>query len=136
MPLRLFYFIVGVLSIANGIYMLYRPDHWFYNLPAAIPDTGELNAHFIRDFGLAYMISGLGFLWSCFHLAKCRLVHMANTLFVSGHAVLHGVDIGVGRLPQEHLITDAPFILIPGLLMLILCIPVVWRHANPYDLDN
>lgn len=135
MGLRIFYVICGVLSVANGIYMLYRPDHWFYNIPAEVPDTGEFNAHFVRDIGLAYLISGVGFLWSAIYLAKCRIVHLGNTLFVSGHAALHIMDIFVGRLPMDHLIHDAPGVLIPGLIMIVLCVPAVWTRVNPLDLD-
>jgi hypothetical protein len=132
--LRIFFLIFGLLSVANGIYMLYRPDHWFYNIPAAVPDTGEYNAHFVRDIGLAYLISGFGFLWSAIYIAKCRIVHLGNTLFVAGHAVLHVMEIAVGRLPKDHLIHDAPGVLVPGLIMVILCVPAVWDRVNPLDL--
>ena len=135
MALRLFYIVFGLLSVANGIYMLYRPDHWFYNIPAAVPDTGDFNAHFVRDIGLAYLISGVGFLWSSVYIAKCRIVHLGNTLFVTGHAMLHIMDIVVGRLPMDHLIHDAPGVLLPGLIMVVLCVPAVWSRVNPLDLS-
>ena len=82
MGLRIFYLIFGLLSVANGIYMLYRPDHWFYNIPGGVPDTGEYNAHFVRDVGLAYLISGFGFLWSVIYVAKCRVVRLGRYVVV------------------------------------------------------
>lgn len=136
MGLRIFYGIMGVLALANGVYMINQPEHWYYNLPGKIPDMGAYNGHFIRDIGLAYMISGIGFLWSIPYVAKCRIVHIGNTLFVTGHAALHVVDIASERLPMDHILHDAPGVLIPGVIMLVLCVPAVWVRANPMDLGQ
>jgi hypothetical protein len=133
MGLRIFYVVMGVLGVANGIYMLGMAEHWYHHLPAEIPDTGPFNGHFIRDIGLAYTISGLGFIWSAIYLAKCRIVHMGNTLFLSGHAALHVVDIVSERLPLDHVLHDALGVFVPGIIMLVLCIPSVWARVNPLD---
>ena len=36
--------IFAVANLANGIWMLVDPGHWFVTLPAAVPDTGPLNS--------------------------------------------------------------------------------------------
>ena len=41
-------------SLANGLWMLFAPAHWYQNLPAGVPDTGPLNVHFVRDIGAAF----------------------------------------------------------------------------------
>ena len=131
MGLRIFYIICGVLSLGNAIYMLFDPGHWFFNIPADVPETGDLNAHFVRDIGLVYLISGLGFLWSARNLAQCRIVHLGNTIFISGHAALHLLDVFVGRLPLDHLLDDALPVTLPGIIMVVLYVPSVWKKVNP-----
>ena len=43
--------ILGVTGLANGLWMLLAPESWYHGLPAAVPDTGPFNAHFVRDIG-------------------------------------------------------------------------------------
>lgn len=129
--LKIFYIIMGVLSLGNGAWMLATPEMWYHDVPAGVPDTGAFNPHFIRDIGLAYAIAGAGFIWAAWNLARCWVVHIGLTLFSTGHAVLHVIDIFVGRLPVDHWLVDAPGVLVPGLIMALLCIPAVWRWANP-----
>src|SRR5581483_2403752 len=52
-PMRLAYTILGLLNVANGVWMLLAPASWYYRLPAGVPDTGPLNPHFVRDVGAA-----------------------------------------------------------------------------------
>jgi hypothetical protein len=40
-------------SIANGVWMLFAPESWYYHLPAGVPDTGPFNHHFVQDIGAA-----------------------------------------------------------------------------------
>ena len=49
---------MGIGSIANGLWMLADPGHWYEHLPAGVPDTGPLNAHFVRDIGCAFLTMG------------------------------------------------------------------------------
>ena len=129
--LKILYGLMALTSLANGLWMLWNPEGWYENIPAAVHDTGAFNPHFIRDIGLAYTISGLGFVWAFYNLSRCRMVHIAETLFVGGHAGLHVIDIVLGRLPIDHWWIDAPGVLLPGLIMAVLCVPSVWKRVNP-----
>lgn len=129
--LKLLYLVMGALSIGNGLWMLFAAEHWYFEVPAAVPDTGDFNPHFIRDIGLAYFLSGVGFVWAAFHLDQARILHIGQTIFITGHAGLHLLDIVSGRLPHTHWWVDAPGVLVPGLLMLILCAPSVWYRLVP-----
>lgn len=131
LSLKIFYGLMGLTSLANGVWMLLGPESWYGNIPAAVDDTGDFNPHFIRDIGLAYSISGLGFIWAFYNISRCRIVHIGQTLFVGGHAGLHVLDILLGRLPLDHWWIDAPSVLLPGLIMALLCIPSVWKRVNP-----
>ena len=42
----------------NGAWMLWDPIHWYHTLPAAVPDSGPLNEHFVRDIGCAFTLLG------------------------------------------------------------------------------
>ena len=50
--------IFGAVCVANALWMLAGPLHWYRELPAAVPDTGPFNPHFVRDIGWASSPSG------------------------------------------------------------------------------
>ena len=45
--------LLATLTAANAVWMLADPQHWYHDLPAAVPDTGPYNEHFVRDVGCA-----------------------------------------------------------------------------------
>ncbi len=73
--LKLIYSIACILSLANGAWMILSPLSWYTDLPAAIPDTGPFNHHFVRDIGVAYAVAGFG--W-------CRSALPAAALCIGG----------------------------------------------------
>ena len=46
--------------------MLAGPLHWYHELPAAVPDTGPFNPHFVRDIGCAFFAVGVALVWAAF----------------------------------------------------------------------
>ena len=50
--------VIGAGSAANALWMLVGPMHWYTDLPAAVPDTGPFNPHFVRDIGCAFATVG------------------------------------------------------------------------------
>ncbi|HRI87915.1 MAG TPA: hypothetical protein PLJ47_03885 [Candidatus Hydrogenedentes bacterium] len=127
--------ILGALSILNGIWMIGSAPTWFENLPGRVADFGPYNGHFIRDIGLAYLISGIGFVWSAFHLRACRPIIIAQAFWAGGHALLHVADMIVGRVGAIHWILDFPGVLFPGVVLGVLVVPRVWRIANPASVE-
>lgn len=123
--LKLIYLIFGLLSLFNGAWMLLFPLSWYTDLPAAVPNTGPFNPHFVRDLGVVFLIVGFAFGWSAFNLDRSRPVHLVLTAFFTGHALIHLADIVAGRLPHNHWTIDIPGVFVPALLMIILAVPSV-----------
>lgn len=122
----LFYVALGAGSLANGLWMLLSPASWYAGIPAAVPDTGPLNYHFVHDLGVVFSVVGLGAFWSARNLDQCRPVHLGITLFYVGHALVHVAEISVGRLPADHWLIDLPLTFAPALALAALSLPAVW----------
>jgi uncharacterized protein DUF4345 len=54
--------IIAVATLANGGVMVLAPDSWWEQVPG-VADTGDFDAHFVRDVGAAYIAAGLGLAW-------------------------------------------------------------------------
>jgi hypothetical protein len=118
--------IVGLLNVANGVWMLLAPEAWYHDLPAGVPDTGPLNLHFVRDIGAAFTTIGVAFLVAAPNARHRRGVVLAATLFYVLHALVHVTDLFAGRLHGEHWLIDLPGVFLPAVLLVILCLPRWW----------
>ncbi|MGH0036067.1 MAG: DUF4345 family protein [Myxococcota bacterium] len=107
----------GAFSIANGVWMLLDPGHWYEHLPAGVPDTGPLNAHFVRDIGCAFVAVGAALVAAWRRPAwRAPLTATAAAFFVM-HALLHVHDTARGLLEADHWWLDAPGVYAPALLL-------------------
>ena len=84
--MRVIFWIFGIGSLLNGLWMLLAPSSWYYGLPAAVPDTGPLNLHFVRDIGAALITLGAVFCVAAPRAERHRPVLLAATLFFGLHA--------------------------------------------------
>ena len=109
--------IFGGVSVANALWMLAGPLHWYHGLPAGVPDTGPFNPHFVRDIGCAFLATSVALLWSAFtpHW-RPALVPIA-ALFLVGHALVHVWDTATGALGHTHWWLDAPGVYLPALVI-------------------
>lgn len=126
--LRVLYSIFAILTLINGIWMLAAPESWYKDLPAAVPDTGPYNGHFIRDLGIVFVLIAVGFLWCAARLHQSKPVLLAITIFFVGHAILHILDLLQSRLPHSHWSIDAPAVFLPALVLIILMFVPVRRR--------
>jgi len=111
------FLVMGLGSIANGLWMLLEPGHWYEHLPAAVPDTGPLNAHFVRDIGCAFLTVG-GALCAAWRRPEWRVPLVAvAAVFFGLHAALHVHDTTRGLVGHEHWWLDAPGVYAPALLL-------------------
>jgi hypothetical protein len=109
--------VVGIGSIANGVWMLIEPGHWYEHLPAGVPDTGPLNAHFVRDIGCAFLAMGGAAVMAWRRPAwRTPLATVVAAFFVM-HAILHVHDTVRGLLAADHWWLDAPGVYAPALLL-------------------
>jgi hypothetical protein len=112
------FLVMGAGSVANALWMLGGPMHWYTDLPAAVPDTGPFNPHFVRDIGCAFFTAGAALGWAAF-APRWRLPLVATaTIFFTAHALLHSFDTAIGNLPQNHWWLDVPGVYAPAVLLI------------------
>jgi hypothetical protein len=128
--LKLVYTFACAATLANGAWMLAAPWSWYTRLPAAVPDTGPFNPHFVRDIGITYVVIAAVFAWCARHLDRCRPAHLALTLLFGGHALLHAVEIAGGRLPGTHWLIDLPLVFLPAVVVGVFALPPVWKRVT------
>ena len=118
-PAGWLYLVLGVMTLGNALWMLAGPMHWYHELPAAVPDTGPFNPHFVRDIGCAFLTTGVALVWAAYAPSlRLPLVGIA-ALFLVAHAVLHVYDTLVGNLPNDHWWLDFPGVYLPALVLAV-----------------
>jgi hypothetical protein len=111
------FLVLGIGTAANAVWMLAGPMHWYTELPAAVPDTGPFNPHFVRDIGCAFLTVGMALIWAAFRPRhRLPLVSIA-TLFMSAHALLHIYDTARGYLGHTHWWLDFPGVYLPAIVL-------------------
>ena len=126
--LKWIYVFLAATFVLNALWMLLAPLHWYANLPAAVPDTGPFNPHFVRDIGVAFLTTAVALGWAARDLPRAYPLHVVATVFIVGHGLLHVWDILAGRLPMSHWVIDLPGVFVPAALMGWLAVPSVWRR--------
>ena len=122
--------VFGGVSIANALWMLAGPMHWYQELPAAVPDTGPFNAHFVRDIGCAFLASGVALVWAARDAARRYPLTAVAAVFLFCHALLHAYDTLRGALGHDHWLLDLPGVYLPGLLLPVMALRMARRTAQ------
>lgn len=109
--------IFALSNLVNGAWMLAAPVHWYENLPAAVPDFGPLNEHFVRDIGCIFTLLGVGLAVGAvvprWRVAACA----AAAAFYGLHALVHVLDTMRGLVGPEHWMIDLPGVYVPAVLL-------------------
>ncbi len=121
------FLLTGLGNLANGLWMLADPAHWYTTLPAAVPDFGPLNEHFVRDIGSAFTMLAIGLLWATFRPSVRVPVLVLVTLFSTLHALVHVFDTSRGLVGPEHWGIDFPAVYLPTVVLIVLTIVLVRR---------
>jgi hypothetical protein len=129
-PWTWIFFLSGLGNLANGLWMLADPAGWYTTLPAAVPDFGPLNEHFVRDIGSTFTMLGIGLLWATFHTPVRIPVLVLVTLFSGLHALVHVYDTGRGLVGPEHWGIDFPAVYLPTMVLLILTAALIRRAED------
>ncbi len=122
-----FFWISGILSIANWIWMLLVPESWYQNLPAGVPDTGPFNHHFVQDVGAAYTTVGVALALAAARPRYRRSAILFAALFFALHAAVHVADLSTGRLHGDHWLIDFPGVFLPAIILVAICL-MRWRE--------
>jgi hypothetical protein len=112
-------FVFGVISLGNAVWMLAAPYHWYLELPAAVPDFGAFNPHFVRDIGCAFVTIGTALVWAALSPAQRVPLVVIATIFYGAHAALHVFDTLRAAVEPGHLLLDFPGVYLPAILLFI-----------------
>lgn len=118
-PLYIVAAVLGALLIANGVFMTFNPEGWYWAVPG-VPDRGPFNQHFIRDIGILYMLMGLSFIAGIRWQTQRLVLWLAPSLWLSGHALFHVWEVLVGICGPASLIEDFGGVTVPALVGLYL----------------
>ena len=110
--------VFAAANLANAVWMLLDPAGWFTGLPAAVPDTGPYNSHFVRDLGGAFAVMGGALCWAALRPAARLPVLASVAAFYLLHALIHATDTFAGRLPRSHWTIDLPGVYLPTAVLL------------------
>ena len=109
------FLILGLGMGANALWMLAGPMHWYTDLPAAVPDTGPFNAHFVRDIGCAFLTVSVALVWAARSQRFRMPLAVISAIFLGAHALLHIYDTARGALGDNHWWLDLPGVYFPAL---------------------
>ncbi len=112
------FLLLGVATLGNALWMLVGPMHWYTDLPAAVPDTGPFNPHFVRDIGCAFLTVGVALIWAALRVPDRFPLAAISAVFLAAHALLHIYDTATGALDHTHWWLDAGGVYLPALLMI------------------
>jgi len=123
------FLVLGLGSLANGVWMLVDPMRWYTDLPAAVPDFGAFNPHFVRDIGCAFVTVGLALVGAA-GVPRWR-IPLAGTaaIFYVAHAVLHVYDTARGAVDHSHWWIDMPGVYLPAVLLAAVT-TILWRRER------
>ncbi len=111
--------------------MLAGPAGWWVGIPAAVPDFGPFNEHFVRDIGCAFLTVGVALAWAARRPAVRFPLLTVAALFLGAHALLHVFDTGRGAVEPAHWWIDFPGVYLPAALAITLAL-----HARPSQDPN
>ena len=107
--------VIGVASVANGVFMVLAPESWYWTVPG-VPDRGPFNQHFVRDIGFVYLLIGGAFSYAAVYSRKRLQILLVPTLWLTCHAVFHIWEVVVGICSPASLIEDFAGVTLPALL--------------------
>jgi len=117
--LRILAWLLAVLLIANGLFMLVRPEPWYFAVPGAA-ETGPFNRHFVNDIGAAFLVAGAGAAWAAWRPERGWPSLVAGAGFLALHALIHLVEVATGHHGGQALVRDFPGVYLPTLVALLL----------------
>ena len=111
--------VLGVLALANGLYMLVSPGSWYFAVPG-VTTTGPFNQHFLRDIGLIFVLIGAALLAGAIRPALRVPLWTGAAIWLAGHALFHFWEVVVGICGASALARDFPAVTLPALIVVAL----------------
>src|SRR5262249_50497726 len=111
--------------------MLAAPAGWYARLPAAVPDTGPFNSHFVRDIGSAFAVVGVALVAGALRPALRVPALALSALFYVLHPLVHVADTPARRAPDSHWLIDLPGVSLPAAVLVVLTAVLARRQPVP-----
>ncbi len=128
--------LVALFALAFGTYMLWDPFGWYQAVPT-VRFTGPPNPHFIRDIGLAYLLTSTVLGYSARYPRGRWLAAFTGNLWLSAHGIFHIWEVATGICAPDRFWRDAPGVLGPPLAVWIaLGILMVRQRIAPAGLPR
>jgi hypothetical protein len=121
--------LLGILSGANGVYMLVSPQDWYFAVPG-VTDTGPFNQHFVRDIGLIFLLISGALVVGAARPHSRVLLWSAATIWLSGHALFHFWEVAVGICSPSVLPRDFPAVTLPAIIGVALTFWAIRQHRT------
>lgn len=110
---------LALYLVLNGLLMILLPSEWFRMVPG-VAETGGFNAHFIRDIGFAFLLSGCGMSWRLLDPVRGRAAALFGGGFLALHAGYHLFGALLSNHHETFMLTELVGIYIPALLALFI----------------
>jgi hypothetical protein len=107
--------ILGLVALANGIFMLVSPLGWYFAVPG-VTTTGAFNQHFIRDIGIVFLFLGAAFLAGAARPDARVVLWSCAALWLCCHALFHFWEVAVGICGPSALVRDFAAVTLPAIL--------------------
>ncbi len=121
--------LLGLLALANGVFMTAAPESWYWLVPG-VPDRGPFNQHFVRDIGFIYLLIGAAFVIGAVYQRHQFQLWLMPTAWLFCHAVFHVWEVLVGICGPQSLIEDFAGVTLPALAGLALLFRSYREHAD------
>ena len=109
--------LAALIALGNGLFMLLSPLGW-YEWVGTVKATGPANGHFIRDIGLAYLMSGMLLAFGAGNLPMRWGSALAGAGWMALHGGLHIWEVAKGLCSGGIFWSEAPGTLGPPLVAL------------------
>lgn len=128
--------IAALFALGNGLKMLADPFGW-YDMIGTVKATGPANAHFIRDIGLAYLLSAALLGYAAANPMLRWGAGLAGAGWLLAHGLLHVWEVLAGICAPGIFWQEAPGTLGPPLLALAgIALMLARQRIAPFPLPN
>lgn len=118
---------LGVIGIATGLWQLSDPLGFYWGVPG-VADTGPYNPHFVRDIGIAYLLSGTAFLAGLRWPGQRTSLWTLGAAWLALHALFHVWEVAAGICAPAALSRDFAGVSLPALIGVAVAI-AGWRRT-------
>ncbi|MBX9885074.1 MAG: hypothetical protein K2X68_08895 [Novosphingobium sp.] len=119
--------LVALMALGNGLFMLGDPYGWYRFIPT-VRFTGPPNPHFIRDIGLAYLLTAVMLGYGARYPQGRWFSLFAGNLWLSAHGGFHIYEVATGICSPTIFWQDMPAVVAPPAMVWIALLILIARQ--------